>query len=195
MASLLAGLLERYGGPEPADEEPTQTKACVARALVHYRLSQSDGIPAALPPPHERVLIGSAGCAYNKEGLTKAGVTHIVCLCSSVRHCFPSEIIYLTPQVELNDDGTVVAAEQFKASMGSILRFISAALAESLQHKVLIHCMQGVSRAPAIVQAWLQVEQGLSYDDARAAVFGARPSARPNPVFGALLRSLTSHAE
>lgn len=53
--------------------------------------------------------------------------------------------------------------------------------------KVLIHCHAGVSRAPTIAVLYLMVLRGLPLADAWRRVKSARPMARPNPGFQALL--------
>lgn len=49
--------------------------------------------------------------------------------------------------------------------------------------RVLVHCMQGVSRSASLVVAYVMTSKGLSLADALATVQAARPVVLPNPGF------------
>lgn len=49
--------------------------------------------------------------------------------------------------------------------------------------RVLVHCVAGVSRSPALVLAYLVRHSGMTLRDAFLHVRAARPSARPNSGF------------
>ena len=181
----MASLLDRYGG---FDEE-RDLKSRIARALVHYKLSKTDGVPQQLPvtEPASRIFVGSAGAAYHLENLRDAGITHIASLCSSVKHAFPEEFIYM-PRVELNDDSSEESLAQFTTVHQTSVAFILGALEGDPANRVLVHCMQGKSRSVAICVAFLRYQLGMSYNDALAAVRVARPEASPNSVFEKFLQ-------
>ena len=181
--ALMASLLDRYGG---FDEE-RDLKSRIARALVHFKLSKSDGVPQQLPEPASRIFVGSAGAAYHLENLRDAGITHIASLCSSVKHAFPEEFIYM-PRVELNDDSSEESLVQFTTVHQTSVSFILDALESDPGHRVLVHCMQGKSRSVSICVAFLRYQLGMSYDDALSAVRVARPEASPNSVFEKFLQ-------
>lgn len=65
--------------------------------------------------------------------------------------------------------------------------FVAAARAAG--GTVLVHCHGGVSRAAALVLAFLIGRQGLGFDDALAALRAARPVVSPNPGFVQQLRA------
>ena len=65
--------------------------------------------------------------------------------------------------------------------------FVAAARAQG--GTVLVHCHGGVSRAAALVLAFLIGREGLGFDDALAALRAARPVVDPNPGFVTQLRA------
>ncbi|KAK7948585.1 protein-tyrosine phosphatase-like protein [Apiospora aurea] len=56
--------------------------------------------------------------------------------------------------------------------------------------KVLVHCMGGISRSPAVVAYYLMREEGMSLHDALGAIMKARPAMRPNDGFLRQLKEL-----
>ncbi|KAK8063856.1 hypothetical protein PG996_008508 [Apiospora saccharicola] len=56
------------------------------------------------------------------------------------------------------------------------------------QPRVLVHCLQGVSRSAAVVVAYTMQALGLDYDAALARVRRSRPAVSPNPGFADQLR-------
>ena len=67
---------------------------------------------------------------------------------------------------------------------------INAARAGRPDAKVLVHCVAGVSRSPAVIAAHLILEEDMSLRDALAKLVGARPAVRPNDGFLAQLKEL-----
>ena len=65
--------------------------------------------------------------------------------------------------------------------------FVAAARAAG--GTVLVHCHGGVSRAAALVLAFLIGREGLGFDEALAALRAVRPVVSPNPGFVAQLRA------
>ena len=57
-----------------------------------------------------------------------------------------------------------------------------------LQPRVLVHCLQGVSRSGAVVVAYTMRALGLDYDAALGVVRQYRPAVSPNPGFADQLR-------
>lgn len=55
---------------------------------------------------------------------------------------------------------------------------------------ILVHCNAGVSRSPAVVIAYLMIEEDLSFDEALDRVKTVRPCVRPNDGFVKQLRDL-----
>ena len=70
------------------------------------------------------------------------------------------------------------------------LAFIDKARAEQQQARVLVHCVEGVSRSASVVVALLMRDRKLSFDDALKVVQEKRPKAKPNPAFERQLRQL-----
>ncbi|KAK8107446.1 uncharacterized protein PG998_009459 [Apiospora kogelbergensis] len=56
--------------------------------------------------------------------------------------------------------------------------------------KVLVHCIAGVSRSPAVLAYYLMRDEDMSLRDALATIMRARPAIRPNDGFLRQLREL-----
>ncbi|KAK8038869.1 hypothetical protein PG993_007280 [Apiospora rasikravindrae] len=56
--------------------------------------------------------------------------------------------------------------------------------------KVLVHCMGGVSRSPAVVAYYLMREESMSLREALGAIMKVRPAMRPNDGFLRQLKEL-----
>lgn len=71
------------------------------------------------------------------------------------------------------------------ADLGSHLAAAADTIHEELSRggRVLVHCVAGVSRSPALVLAYLVRHGGMTLRDAFLHVRAARPSARPNSGF------------
>ena len=176
MTSLMAKLLDKFG-PENEEEETRTLSSKMNLALINFRMSNQDGVPARLPPDFPPLYIGSIGCAYNLDNLRASGITHIICLTSSARLCFPSEFKYL--RANLCDDGSDEALQQFRTCLDGCFQFIDSALNDNISipdqpspsssssssssssnssnnsSRILIHCVQGKSRSAAILIAFL----------------------------------------
>lgn len=114
-----------------------------------------------------------AGCspAADKETLQKLQITHIVNLASLFGNRFPESFTYLKIEMEDSDDVDI------KQPIYRVLRFIESTL--TLGGRVLIHCNAGVSRAGAMVTAYVMKTKGCKLKDALKFV---RSKRRNNPV-------------
>lgn len=90
-----------------------------------------------------------AGCspAADKEILQKLQITHIVNLASWFGNRFPELFTYLKIEIEDSDDVDI------KQHFYRVFRFIESTL--TLEGRVLIHCNAGVSRAGAMITAYV----------------------------------------
>ena len=77
--------------------------------------------------------------------------------------------------------------EPISAHFERVNAFVGAARAAG--GVVLVHCHGGVSRAAALVCAYLIAAEGLSYDEALARLRSVRPVVSPNPGFASQLRT------
>lgn len=120
------------------------------------------------------VLVG--GRAELEAGLE--GVTHVLSVGGADP---PSALAGGALRVELLD-------EEDADLLGALPRCCAfLAAAEEDGGTALVCCEAGVSRAPAVVAAWLVKREALGVVEALAAVRFARPSARPNDGFVAQL--------
>ena len=99
----------------------------------------------------------------------------------------PLSRLTLCPQAYLTVDVLDGPEELISAHFERMNLFVGAARAAG--GVVLVHCHSGVSRAAALVCAYLIAAEGLSYDEALARLRAVRPFVSPNPGFAAQLRT------
>ena len=103
-------------------------------------------------------------------------ITHIVNTAGSVSKArFSDRIKYLTLPIE--DSKT----EDIQSYFYACIDFIESAYDSG--GRVLIHCMEGVSRSCTVAMAYLMWKRKLSYPEAQAFVQAARPICQPNAGF------------
>jgi protein-tyrosine phosphatase len=137
-----------------------------------------------MPPSKltEKLYISGYEATRNKESLQQVGITHILNLAGETKcpALHPQAFTYST--LCLPDSPAV-----------DILFFIYLALefietAEAQGGTVLVHCVKGQSRAPAIACAYLMWKLALSYAEAIERVRTAHPCADPNLGFAMQLQ-------
>ena len=72
--------------------------------------------------------------------------------------------------------------EDLRGHLDTLCDFIHDALSEQ-QNKVLVHCLAGLSRSPAVVIAYLMKHHNMTFAEAHNFVFERRPMISPNNGF------------
>jgi hypothetical protein len=129
----------------------------------------------------ENVFVGSATVAGDAALLERNGITHSVNCASQVVNSLSS---LLCLDIAMNDGGD----ENILSHIWSTTVFIEDALAA--QGKVLVHCVEGVSRSIAVVIGFLILTRRMSYTSAFGLVRQKRRVASPHPKFIAQLQQL-----
>ena len=115
------------------------------------------------------------------------GITHVVCMAAECQNSFEGALSYFRPPgPDLWDE---VSADITPAILPA-LAFIDAARASDTGTRVLVHCVEGVSRSASVVIALIARDKKLSVEDALKFVQEKRPVANPNPAFLEQLRVL-----
>lgn len=108
--------------------------------------------------------------------LSSRGITHVINTASSVSKCpFPERIYYLPLSIEDSK------SEDIQSYFYICIDFIESAISSG--GRVLVHCMEGVSRSCSIVIAYLMWKRGLTYKESHSLVQLARPICQPNTGF------------
>jgi predicted protein tyrosine phosphatase len=134
-----------------------------------------------LSPITASLFISSSDVASNGDLLRESDVTHIVSCVSQLVESAPG---FHQLNIPMNDGGDEnLLSNVFKATV-----FIGNALASN--GKVLVHCIEGVSRSVAIVMGYFVLTERIDYQTAYKKLRAARRVASPNPKFIAQLLQL-----
>ncbi|KAI8982806.1 protein-tyrosine phosphatase-like protein [Trametes punicea] len=147
-------------------------------------------MPSLSPiPPTEivpRLYIGDLAAAESPQVLTALGITHVLsAMAGHVALPPPSSLPHLGPhqtlqrlQLPLQDS----PFSELAAFLPRATAWIAAALRDP-SARVLVHCVQGVSRSASVVAAFLVAHYGCTPERAVQLVQAKWPSAQPNPGF------------
>jgi len=129
-----------------------------------------------------RVFLGPYAAAGKSklEELQREGITHVVCARGEVearlvRPHHPTHLSYLT--VQLGDSVT----EQLLPKLPEVKAFIDGCLAGG--GKVLVHCADGMSRAPSLLIAYIMETFNTDFKTALSFVQQRRFCVQPNDGF------------
>ncbi len=150
-----------YHAPSPA----------TARYSAHH--------PPPQPPTEvvDRVYLSDISAAENPSTLISLGITHIVSAMPG-HVAYPPGIPLRTMQIPIQDNPFAELAEHLPRTTA----FITEALRDP-NARVLVHCVQGVSRSTSVVCAYLIARCGFSPPEAVRYVKERRSQANPNPGF------------
>ncbi|EMD38111.1 hypothetical protein CERSUDRAFT_34809, partial [Gelatoporia subvermispora B] len=138
----------------------------------------------SLPPTEiiPRVYVGDINAAENAATLASLGITHVLSAMRghvAIPPGFPIEVL----QLPLQDSPF--------AELAGFLPRATAFLSTALRNphaRVLVHCVQGVSRSSSVVCAFLIAQYGWTPEQAVQYVKSKRPNAQPNPGFVSQLK-------
>jgi len=167
--SPIATHSSRYSATAPA--------STARHALVSPSLHSSP--PTEIIP---RLFVGDLNAAENAATLASLGITHVL---SAMRGhvAIPPGLPVEVLQLPLQDSPF--------AELAGFLPRATAFLASALRNphaRVLVHCVQGVSRSSSVVCAFLIAQYGWMPEQAVQYVKSKRPNAEPNPGFVSQLR-------
>lgn len=160
-----------YHAPSPAS----------ARYSAHHH-------PAPLPPSEvvDRVYLSDISAAENPSTLRALGITHIVSAMPG-HVAYPPSVPLHSLQIPIQDNPFAELAEHLPRTTA----FMTDALRDP-NARVLVHCVQGVSRSTSVVCGYLIARYGMSPSDAVRRVKERRSQANPNPGF---VTQLAEYAE
>ncbi|KAF9235227.1 protein-tyrosine phosphatase-like protein [Melanogaster broomeanus] len=121
----------------------------------------------------DKVYIGNLSAALSQDVRKKLGITHLLSVCTE--HTFDPQPNSMTITVQDSE------YEDLLIHLPGACNFIRAALDNG--GKVLVHCVMGISRSPAVVCAYLMVSQRLSVSQSIEYVRKHRPRVHPNYGF------------
>jgi len=124
----------------------------------------------------DQVYISGWLVAEDWDELSSRGISHVINTASSVSKCpFPERICYLPLSIEDSK------SEDIQSYFYICIDFIESAISSG--GRVLVHCMEGVSRSCSIVIAYLMWKRSMTYKEAQSFVQEARPICQPNTGF------------
>lgn len=125
----------------------------------------------------KNLYIGSAGCAFNKESLTKSSVSLVINSAIQLNCPFKNDFSYLKINIFDNIHERKSLNEIFQITNDIISSYLSR------NEKVFIHCNAGKSRSASIIIAYLIRCCGYTYDQALELCKEKRKKVQPNEGF------------
>jgi dual specificity phosphatase 12 len=125
--------------------------------------------------------LGSQAAAAQRDALQSRGISHVVCLGSEAFHQKDAAFSYLQFPHLLD-----LPTANLLGVLDAACAFMSEALQQ--QQSVLVHCVYGQSRGPAVCAAYLMQSTGMTVAAAVAQLASARPAVQINAGFLAQLQ-------
>lgn len=165
---------------------PLNTASCSYSAPMSPsgRHTGAPSMPVSEPPTEvvPRVYLADLAAAENASVLAALGITHVLSAMRGTVALPPTAAPLKTLQLPLTDSPFAELAEHLPRATA----FIADALQDP-RARVLVHCVQGISRSASVVAAHLVRAYGWAPAQAVQYVKSKRPSADPNPGFVAQL--------
>ncbi|KAI1788370.1 phosphatases II [Ganoderma leucocontextum] len=171
-----------------------QLSLCTSLAQLPRSTLYDDVYSPAPSPLHpeppaqiaENVFLGDLAAAESPNVLATLGITHVLSVMSGhVALPSPCHLPHLSPYQPLQRMQVQVQDHPF-VELASHLPRTTAWIANALRDphaRVLVHCVQGISRSATVVAAYLMATKGLSPAAAVARVKELRQCANPNEGF------------
>lgn len=110
------------------------------------------------------------------DSLKKFSITHILSL-TSLDECHKNEQRYITKHLKLDDD---FKSDIIKYSE-DLINFIVEGTKGS--NRILVHCMEGVSRSPTVICLYLMKVKNMTMEEALSYIQSKRSIIKPNNAF------------
>ena len=123
-------------------------------------VNQTETLHEDISQVDDRLYISDGATAHCKETLLNHKITHIVNVTDNLVSKYPDEFKYANYPV---DD---FASEDLGIYFDEATKFISDALSENEENRVLVHCFQGVSRSATIMTAFLIFKDKIPFHEA-----------------------------
>ncbi|KAJ6624917.1 protein-tyrosine phosphatase-like protein [Mycena sp. CBHHK59/15] len=132
---------------------------------------------ASLIVPH--LYLSDYFTAHNEKEIVKLGITHVISVIDrvpTIPECVPDKRKLHIPILDRGDVDILKHLDE-------TTEFIRAALAESEDNNVLVHCFQGISRSATVVCAYLVATTTMTASESIAYVQAKRSIVCPNLGF------------
>ncbi|KAG9312854.1 protein-tyrosine phosphatase-like protein [Chiua virens] len=148
------------------------------RRVAVPKTVQGDAYGRVVSTITPRLYLSDLYSAQVAGTLERFGITHIVSAIEpDLREDFGDNVIVM--HVPIRDDANANIAQWFD----SVVNFIQQALDMDERHKVLVHCLQGISRSATLVCAYLVATTPMRSVEAIAHVRAKRGIVSPNIGF------------
>ncbi|OWZ15065.1 Dual specificity protein phosphatase [Phytophthora megakarya] len=156
--------------------EALANEKSIVKRLVAF-ISRALGTASCQDPTVilNHVLLGNRENAEDSRLLKLLGITHICNCAMQVRNCFEGEFIYLKLGLHDSQDEELIPHFQ------TVTKFIKGV--ERLRGRVLLHCISGASRSPALLIAYLMIDKRMPLLEAYNMVKRKRQIVQPNQAF------------
>lgn len=145
------------------------------RPRTNAALMQTSIPPTEIVP---RLYISDLSIAENPSAMAHLGITHVVSVMRGTVNLPATPVPLSWLQIPITDNPFSELAEHLPRAV----HFISSAMQDP-RARVLVHCVQGISRSASVVCAFIIKEWNYTPAQAIQFVKSRRPHAEPNPGF------------
>jgi len=131
---------------------------------------------------NEQIWIGSYADSNNKQFLNERRIKYILCCGEEFIKPIDMDTWYRIPVVDNKADDKTL--EQFMEGAAKLDEWTKEG------HRVMVHCMAGVSRSVSVVITYLIMYKGWSLELALTHIGLRRPAANPHPLYMSILKDL-----
>ncbi len=124
---------------------------------------------------HPGLFVGDLSCALDLAQLRQRNITHVLTATNRMKPMFPDDLHYLV--LDFPDRADQNLLDAFEAAHAFIREAHEAGGA------VLVHCMAGQSRSVTVALSFIMSQQGVTDEEALAALRAHRSDAKPIAAF------------
>lgn len=138
-------------------------------SAYHYTSANANAIT-------DRIWLGNINAANDIAWIRSTGITHVITALEAPYLAPAGCTQYYVPAHDHPDEPLLLW-------FIPVCSWINQVLTEAPHHRILIHCMAGISRSATLTAAYLMLRDGLTPEQALTHIRAYRPQVSPNPGF------------
>ena len=128
------------------------------------------------------IWLGNIHNAHDKDFLKEHNITHVLSCAKEIKR----------PEFPIKYHSLPITDDKVNSRTESLFREGAAVLNNWVRagHKVIVHCMGGISRSDSVVLAYYMIYKGYTYDMAYSFIQSRRPAIHIHPLYVPILKRI-----